>query len=111
MITSKKTPYYEKLESIGKSKHLFLLEHGDYMRVEEHEEVALHKDFFYFLEGNKVGVCNYKSTILPAEYLFISNPVDGFYLAAKEIDEEYSCLTLFSFLQLLLTFPILTTLS
>lgn len=97
MATGEQTPYYEHIEPIGKPKHILLTESNEFMKVKKYQEICLQDELFYFSEGGKVGVRNYKEVILPAEYLFISNPVDGFYLAAKEIDGENSCLTLFSF--------------
>lgn len=49
---------------------------------------------FFVSENRMVGLRTYNKTILESEYLFFTIPVNGFYFAAKEIDEEYSNLVL-----------------
>ena len=50
----------------------------------------------FFVENNKVGIRDIDKIIKPAEYLFLTNPEQGFFFAAKELDEEFSSLELLS---------------
>lgn len=54
------------------------------------------KNLFFFAENKKVGVGSFDKVIIPSDYLFLTNPVKGFFFAAQEIDSEYSNLTLLS---------------
>ena len=51
---------------------------------------------FFFYDEDYVGIMNFGGIVKPAEYLFITNPVNGFFFAAKEIDDDNSCVILHS---------------
>ena len=67
--TGEETPYYQRIEFIDKYR-------------------------FFFAEEDKVGIRDYRKIIIKPEYLFITHPVNGFYFAAKEIDNRFSNLAL-----------------
>lgn len=69
--SGKQSPFYSKIQFINKST-------------------------FFFSDEGKVGMANFDNKIIPAEYLFFTEPVHGFFFAAKEIDKEFSSLHLLS---------------
>ena len=69
VITGEQTPFYQKVRLIGEG-------------------------VIAFIEMNKVGIRTYNKIIVDAELLFITNPVNSFYFAAKETDFGYSNLVL-----------------
>lgn len=62
-----------------------------YQRIE-----FISESTFFFSEENKIGIRNYNDIIVNAEFLFMTYPVNGFYFVAKELDNDFSSLSLYS---------------
>lgn len=62
-----------------------------YQRIE-----FISESTFFFSEENKIGIRNYNDIIVNAEFLFMTYPVNGFYFVAKELDDDFSNLSLYS---------------
>ena len=69
IITGRQTPFYRTIEFVNES-------------------------LFFFSEDKKIGLRDYDNIIFAAQYLFVTEPINGFYFAAKEIEKGYSCLEL-----------------
>ena len=69
--TGNQTPFYKSIKQIDNS-------------------------IFFFSDNGKIGIRDYDSILLTANNLCITNPVNGYVFAVKEIDKEHCCVQLLS---------------
>lgn len=56
------------------------------------------KNLFFFVDDEKVGLSDYNNVIIPAKFLFVTLPINGYFFAAEVIDKNYARLWLLSLL-------------